>query len=189
MTNTPRVRPSGGYYALRHDKSQPGDYDATPVVSWADNGDGTATPLTVIQINHTAVQCPDGSVIDLANGLLHADISDWLVYSQRGGSAGKKAAPMVAASNTPTLRDLGISGRACAPLERLGIKRLGDLQTVTMEEVAAVKGVSTDTLSELVALMTRKGLAWKGEDVVNGEDTMNESVGPDDDDDEVEDVL
>lgn len=183
MTNTPRVRPSGGFYALRHDKSQPGDYDATPVVAWADNGDGTASPLTAAKIGHTAIMCPDGSVIDMANDLLHADISDWIVHVQRGGSKGK-GAPAVSAASTPTLRDLGVSGRACAPLERLGIKRLGDLQTVTMEEIAAVKGVSTDTLSQLVGLMSRKGLAWKGEDVVNGEDTMNESVGPDDDEDE-----
>lgn len=181
MTSIPRVRPTGGFYALRHDPKEPGDYDATPVVSWSDNGDGTASPLTIKDISATVILCPDQSVIEIDGGRVWASVPDWIVDVQGRGKSASKGVSRA----TPSLRDLGISGRACAPLERMGIKLLGDLQRSTKEDVAATKGVSTDTLAELIALMSRHGLAWKGE-TVSAED---ESPDVDDDEDDDDDIM
>lgn len=180
MTLNARTRPTGGFYALRYDTKEPGHYDATPVVSWADNGDGTAAPLTIKDIRATAILCPDQTVIEIkvAGYPVWPSIPDWIMACQ-----GNKRPAVAASRATPALRDLGISGRACAPLERAGVKLLGDLQGFTKEDVAAIKGVSTETLATLITLMTRHKLVWKGESS-NGSAATEPDADPEDDEDE-----
>lgn len=61
---------------------------------------------------------------------------------------------------SPTLRDLGLSGRACAPLERMGVETLAQLAVQSRSDIAAVKGVSVDSMKVMDRLLKENGLGW-----------------------------
>lgn len=85
---------------------------------------------------------------------------------------------MPAQANT-TLRDLGVSGRACAPLERMDVETLGQLAVQSRKDISKVRGVSTDTLKQFDALLEENGLSWDW--------SPSETVS--DDEDEEDDLL
>lgn len=64
-----------------------------------------------------------------------------------------------AAANTP-LRDLGVSGRACAPLERMNVVTLAQLAVQTRSDISKVRGVSVETLKQFDDLLAQHGLTW-----------------------------
>ncbi len=107
---------------------------------------------------------------------------------------------------TPTLKDLGVSGRAVAPLKRMGVTTLAQLAVQSREDIASVKGVSDGTMDVLDALLAENGLGWnwKPNEVAAQDDSFDpetdvpaflkrdrdEDQGDDDDDDpDLEDVL
>lgn len=67
----------------------------------------------------------------------------------------------------PTLRDMGVSGRACAPLEREGVETLWDLGAWKRADVASVKGVSRDSMKQLDKLLSEHDLNFAGEGKVD----------------------
>lgn len=93
---------------------------------------------------------------------------------------------------SPDLRDLGVSGRAAAPLERMGVSTLAQLAVQSRSDIAQVKGVSTQTMKQLDRLLSDNGLSWDWTPGAEpGPVTPAETVSEDDDDDdeEMEDVL
>lgn len=100
----------------------------------------------------------------------------------------KERTKPVPAPSTPKIRDLGVSGRACAPLERMDVNTLSDLCLYDRKDISEVKGVSTESLAQLDALLAEHGLAW-GMDEEDREAASGPSDGDDGDDDDVEDVL
>ena len=79
----------------------------------------------------------------------------------------------------PNLRDAGVSGRSCAPLERLDVHTVWDAAQYTREDMLNIKGVSPAAVKEIDGLLVENGLEWRDPDV---------ELGADDDDDE-DDVL
>ena len=77
-----------------------------------------------------------------------------------------------------TLRDLGVSGRACAPLERMGVETLGQLAVQSRKDISSVRGVSTDTLKQFDSLLEEHGLSWDWSPA----ETVSEDDGDDEDD-------
>lgn len=72
----------------------------------------------------------------------------------------RETAPAAPPGVTPTLRDLGVSGRACAPLERMGVTTLAQLAVQSRDDIKQVRGVATSTLKQFDDLLSSNGLAW-----------------------------
>jgi predicted flap endonuclease-1-like 5' DNA nuclease len=91
---------------------------------------------------------------------------------------------------TPTLRELGVSGRAAAPLERMGIVTLAQLAVQTRADIAQVKGVSSESMKTFDVLLANHGLTWDFKAGKTPAPQVAETVSDDDDeDDDMEDVL
>lgn len=88
-----------------------------------------------------------------------------------------------AEAESPSLRSLGVSGRACAPLERMGVETLAQLAVQSRADIAAVKGVATDSVKMMDRLLKDHGLSWDWKPSAAPEPQA------DDDDEELEDVL
>lgn len=72
----------------------------------------------------------------------------------------RETAPAAPPGVTPTLRDLGVSGRACAPLERMGVTTLAQLAVQSRDDIKQVRGVATSTLEQFDDLLSSNGLSW-----------------------------
>lgn len=117
--------------------------------------------------------------IQLADALLEETRRD----APRAGLSG-------AAPGLPTLRDLGVNGRACAPLERMGIVTLAQLAVQSRADIAQVKGVATSTMKTFDKLLAEHGLTWDFK--AEGTPAAPAPAVPpeeEDDEDDVEDVL
>lgn len=102
------------------------------------------------------------------------------------------AAPVVTQEDAaPSLRDLGVSGRAAAPLERMGVHTLAQLAVQTRADISEVKGVSRETLKLLDRLLEDNGLSWDWSPDQEEDDepeTVSDADGETEDED-LEDVL
>lgn len=90
---------------------------------------------------------------------------------------------------SPTLRDLGVSGRAAAPLERMGVSTLAQLAVQSRADIKEVKGVSAATLRTLDKLLEDNGLSWDWTPGTPATETVSDDDQSDEDDDDLEDVL
>lgn len=72
----------------------------------------------------------------------------------------QEEAPEPSGEADTTLRDLGVSGRACAPLERMGVETLTHLAAQDRKDISAVRGVSTESLKHMDELLATHGLEW-----------------------------
>ncbi len=76
------------------------------------------------------------------------------------------------------LRDLGVSGHACAPLSRMGVDTLYQVAVQSRDDIKDVKGVSRDAIKHLDDLLEQHGLTWgmmapieaEDEDLAEGEE-------------------
>jgi predicted flap endonuclease-1-like 5' DNA nuclease len=108
------------------------------------------------------------------------------------GAAASPVGPVGDAS--PDLRDLGVSGRAAAPLERMGVSTLAQLAVQARSDIAQVKGVSTQTMKQLDRLLTDNGLSWDwtpgdAPGPVVSDDNADDETETVSDEDDLEDVL
>lgn len=69
-------------------------------------------------------------------------------------------APEPSVEADTTLRDLGVSGRACAPLERMGVETLTHLAAQSRKDISSVRGVSVQSLKHMDKLLESYGLGW-----------------------------
>lgn len=130
---------------------------------------------------------------DLAQmAVTHADC----LIEALGGVQEPESAPAQGPDgNSPTLRDLGVSGRAAAPLERMGVSTLAQLAVQTRSDIAEVKGVSTQTMKQLDRLLADNGLSWDwtpgapANTKPEAEEDETETVSETEDEDDLEDVL
>lgn len=157
----------GGMYAGRWHE-QPEDL-ADPVGAALDMADDL-----VKRVNDTSWSRPGDSRSDGQRDRQHKNIAD-------AQAARAETPPEDADGASPALRDLGVSGRACAPLERMDIETVEDLSCYRREAIEGVKGVSKDTLKMLDKLLVENGHNWLGE-----EDFADSGV---EDGDDPEDVL
>lgn len=81
----------------------------------------------------------------------------------------------------PTLRELGLPGRAAAPLERLKVVTLAELAVQSREDIAGVKGVSKESVAFMDKLLEDNGLTWEW--------TQGQTETLPEEEDEMEDVL
>jgi len=84
----------------------------------------------------------------------------------------QEEAPEPSGEADTTLRDLGVSGRACAPLERMGVETLTHLAAQARKDISAVRGVSTESLKHMDELLATHGLEW---DMAQGGEQAEES--------------
>ena len=125
---------------------------------------------------------------DLAHmAVTHADC----LIEALGGLQETESAPAQGPDgNSPSLRDLGVSGRAAAPLERMGVSTLAQLAVQSRADIAEVKGVSSQTIKQLDRLLADNGLSW---DWTPGQapaaPTEAETVSDAEEEDDLEDVL
>lgn len=87
------------------------------------------------------------------------------------------------AGPSPNLRDLGVSGRACAPLERMGVETLAQLAVQSRSDISKVRGVSVETLKQFDDLLAKHGLTWDYQAPEPGDETTPEDEGEEDEDD------
>lgn len=73
------------------------------------------------------------------------------------------------------LDSLGVSGRATAPLGRQGILNLHDLSQHTMDDIAAIRGVSEESVNRMSELLTEHGLSWKTPEDGEGDHAASEN--------------
>lgn len=92
----------------------------------------------------------------------------------------------VSVEASPTLRSLGLSGRACAPLERLGVTTIHALAMQDRSAVAETRGVSRESIKNMDELLAAHGLAWGGHEVPAAGIKIDDE---EDADDEAEDIL
>lgn len=128
---------------------------------------------------------------DLAHmAVTHADC---LIEALGGVQEAQEAPAQGPDGNSPTLRDLGVSGRAAAPLERMGVSTLAQLAVQSRADIAEVKGVSTQTVKQLDRLLADNGLSWDwtpGQTpAASTEDDETETVSETEDEEDLEDVL
>ena len=164
-----------------------------PIVAWEISG-LHAKPLTLLPVARAAqaVIFPDGQVVDFDTEECYADTKSWREATKdvernpdklRGGTVDAKDVGTEISDDTKSIRDLGLSGRACAPMEREGIKTVGDLASWTRAAVLDIKGVPKDAGSIFDAALEEAGLSW------SGARKAEEPVEEDDDDDDLEDLI
>lgn len=199
MTQRHEMPLRNGFYALTFDRGAPGCYRSTPVVAWDWEFSTGGRPVTMIHTHSTAVLCPSGTVTDWDSGEGWDTVSEW-VNSQLGDDERvspstldpRRAVPgrpvpfagvpkPVKAPEAPKLRDLGVSGRACAPLERMGVKTLGQLALYARETIESVKGVSRESMDQFDELLPKYGLDWSY-DPGQADDPEEPAQDTDDDD-------
>ena len=160
---------------------------ATPVVAWAFEGDkcvacGPGYTDVTMGTHGDVFLFPDGQVFDLNHETTFPNLAAWIAMqfgvdvpslktkptdipakppkapekSAKAPDKSAKAPPRV----TTTLRDMGISGRACAPLERMGVETLLHLAAMERDEVKRTRGVAMPVLKEMDALLEEHGLSW-----------------------------
>lgn len=124
---------------------------------------------------------------DLAQmAVTHADC----LIEALGGIQEPESAPAQGPDgNSPSLRDLGVSGRAAAPLERMGVSTLAQLAVQSRADIAEVKGVSSQTVKQLDRLLADNGLSWDWTPGQAAAPTEAETVSGDEEEDDLEDVL
>lgn len=91
-------------------------------------------------------------------------------------------------AGSKTLRQLGVSGRACAPLERMGATTLPQLSRLDRGVVAETHGVSRESIKQLDELLAGVGLRWGMNDEEPAVMSALNDMG-DGDGDEPEDLL
>ena len=157
------------------------DFDKTPIIGFAWRGEGVPAVIT-------PEGCPPRFVVEYPNGRIfspasmqHFDSAD--AFIEQEGFSNELAALMqvTVTDHSPRLRDLGVSGRACAPLERQGIQTLADLSRCTKGFIADVKGVSRESVAEMEEHLHAAGLDWAG--AVKPSTTVEDEPSADDDDD------
>lgn len=136
--------------------------------------------------NHGEISYDD--LADMA--VSHADS----LIAALSGSA--PSAPQAAPEGSaPTLRDLGVSGRAAAPLERMGVSTLAQLAVQSRADISEVRGVSRDALKMMDKLLSDNGLSWDWspdsapEPQPEESEEEAETVSETEDEDDLEDVL
>lgn len=100
------------------------------------------------------------------NDVSYADLSDMAVVHADTllGAMNQSAVASpesVKEGSAPTLRELGLPGRAAAPLERLEVVTLAQLAVQTRDDIAGVKGVSKDSMAFMDKLLEDNGLSWE----------------------------
>ena len=186
---------------------------ATPVVAWAFEGDkcvacGPGYTDVTMGTHGDVFLFPDGQVFDLNHETTFPNLAAWIAMQFEVDVPSLKTkptdipakppkAPEKSAKTppgvTPTLRDLGISGRACAPLERLGVETLLHLAAMERDEVERTRGVAMRALKEMDALLEEYGLSWGMDEwdtlVYGGKPEDQTEEAPDEDADEDEEDL
>ena len=158
-------------------------------------------PTVVLKLTPDTMRTKDGeeSIAKLAVSLADAVIQ----HIESNPLPGEPTMPEVSAatlmSSGPTLQDLGVSGRATAPLKRVGVIRLGDLTQKDRKMISELHGVSQGTMDLLDRLMASHGLLWPGQTPPGSEIVVQADLHPEEptdagfgaarDDDEEEDVL
>ena len=186
---------------------------ATPVVAWAFEDDkcvacGPGYTDVTKNAHGDVFLFPDGQVFDLNHETTFPNLAAWIAMQfevdvpslktkptdipakpPKAPEKSAKAPPGV----TPTLRDLGISGRACAPLERLGVETLLHLAAMERDEVERTRGVAMRALKEMDALLEEHGLSWGMDEwdisAYGGKPEDQTEEAPDEDADEDEEDL
>ena len=172
---------SARYYAIVPSAGDD-EFDKTPIVGFMWKGEGVPGVITPEGCPaQYAVEYPNGRVFSPAS-MRHFESAD--VFMDEEGFDEAQAAPPPD-PYSPRLRDLGVSGRACAPLERKGIKTLADLSTWSKGFIADVKGVSRESVTEMEEHLHEAGLDWKGS-VKTSTSGADEPPAEDDDDDLME---
>lgn len=177
------------------------DGKSWPIVAWEISG-MHARPMTALPVGRgaQAVIFPDGQVVDFDTEECYADTESWRSATaevdrdpdrHRAGAVEAKTAEAesvgadTVVDENKSIRDLGLSGRACAPMEREGINTVSDLRVWTRKEVLAIKGVPTTAGKVLDSALKDAGWSWKDE-----ARTVAPKVSePEDDDDDVEDLI
>ena len=132
--------------------------------------------------NHGEISYDD--LADMA--VSHADA----LISALGGTVTPTSAVVAPVGDTsPDLRSLGVSGRAAAPLERMGVSTLAQLAVQTRADIAEVKGVSTDTMKVLDRLLADNGLSWDWKPGAASKPEPEPETVSEPEDDDLEDVL
>lgn len=107
-----------------------------------------------------AVELAVKAADDLLDFLAQTAPEDQDNEPQEAAQEPRETAPAAPPGVTPTLRDLGVSGRACAPLERMGVTTLAQLAAQSRDDIKQVRGVATSTLKQFDELLTEHGLSW-----------------------------
>lgn len=132
--------------------------------------------------NHGEISYDD--LADMA--VSHADA----LISALGGTVTPTSAVVAPVGDTsPDLRALGVSGRAAAPLERMGVSTLAQLAVQTRADIAEVKGVSTDTMKVLDRLLADNGLSWDWKPGAAPQPEPEPETVSEPEEDDLEDVL
>jgi hypothetical protein len=110
---------------------------------------------------------------------------------QDGLAARRAEEAKTAAKASPKLRDLEVSGRACAPLERIKVETLHQLAVHRRETIEAVKGVAAETMKQFDSLLEEHGLTWEFDPTAATEepDETSSDAPADEDDGDEEDIL
>ena len=132
--------------------------------------------------NHGEISYDD--LADMA--VAHADA----LVTALGGVVSATSAPVAPVGDTsPNLRALGVSGRAAAPLERMGVYTIAQIAVQSRADIAAVKGVSTDTMKVLDRLLAENGLSWDWKPGAATQPAPPTETVSEPEDDDLEDVL
>lgn len=175
-------------------------FDYHPVIAWGILSGDDVRPVTLSGAEGVAILLPTGEVMDLKSQKLFPTETAYaaskgmvLRDAKRAALAASQepaGAPRPATGGkAPSLRELGISGRACAPLERMKVITLADLAKFARDDIAAVKGVSTESVAQMDAALQDAGLAWGGGSSVEPAPEPEPEQEPEDDDDDVAGVL
>lgn len=156
-----------------------------PVVGWATVTGNMAHPIYATNIECRAVMFPCGTISDRRLQSSFNTMEDWVTAIFDDDGTETETIPVPTTGASPLLKDLELSGRAVAPLKRIGVETLAQVAVQSREDIAAVKGVSDASMDQLDDLLSKAGLTWDwnadGETVSDDDD--------DDDDDDLEDVL
>lgn len=196
-----RAIPLRGYNALKYMPDAIGCWMSTPIVDFTtDHETGLAKPVTLIPFDYDAVCDPSQNLTDLEHERVFDSVSQWIEFrmslEEEGQTApiksqkpAEKAPETAQEDDSPSLRDVGISGRACAPLERMDIETLSDLSCYRRDAIQVVKGVSRDALKAMDAALEENGLHWLGEEDFQDNDDSEGDGAADDVDGDEEDIL
>lgn len=155
-----------------------------PVVGWSTHLGTVFNPIYAAEMNCRAVLFPDGSVTDRKINWTYPDLETWVSVVEGSGEEVQTSSPVgrpvVSEEESPLLSNLELSGRAVAPLKRMGVLTLAQVAVQSRDDIAAVKGVSDSSMAQLDALLKQAGLSWEWEP---------ETVSDTGEEDDLEDVL
>ncbi len=143
-----------------------------PVVGWEMSGTWAEPLLPYGGLAIAAIEFErHGRVCDLATKTFWDNLDDWKAHfltfafddAEDSAKPENSGVPAEAVETSKSIDELGLSGRAKAPLKREDIAQVIDFSNYAADEIEAIKGVSTAAMKIIRDAMAAEGVTFTDE--------------------------